>query len=296
MTVLTPVFVSYLVPCFNHEKFVIQALNSILFDSIQTHESFEILIVDDGSTDQSAKKIEQWVLEHSNIKVSFFKNENQGVSKSLNFLISKSSGLFLRVIASDDLLIAGSTKSMISALSQSQDGVAVCADVETIGDQGELISSSHLKFQSKSINLYRSDLKQAIISEWGLSGPAILLKAQFVSQVGLYDPDLIIEDWNMYMRLAAAGKLLFLDGPVAQYRIHTENTSRTKDRIRKIKNLSHQIRAGEKCLSLFSGTYIWLLRSEISLLKAKVSFLNSKFIETSFLVIQHGYFFLRSKF
>lgn len=286
MTGANHILVSYLVPCFNHEKFVLAALESILKDAATINDSFEILIADDGSTDESKAHIDRWISQNSKFKISFFKNENQGVSKSLNFLVTNASGKFLRVMASDDLLIPGSTTAMIAELSKHQSTLAVCGDVETIGDHGELIAKSHLKFQSKPIGLYQSDLKRAIISKWGLSGPAILLRSSFVSDVGTYDPDLIIEDWNMYMRLAAANKLIFSNGPVAQYRIHTRNTSRTNDRSKKIKNLSNQVLAGEKCLTLFKGPYFWALKSEIELLKAKVSFLNSNFVATGWRLIR----------
>ena len=263
--------ISYIVPCYNHSKYVQACLDSIKADMFCESE---IIIIDDGSKDNSADLVKQWQLQNSDVAVFFSQQENRGICYTLNKLHTLSSGDFIRTVASDDLLIKGSTEILVNALSKNCDSLVAVGDVETIDQDGRVLSKSHIQFSKKERHVYNSDLKRAIISEWAIAGPSFVSRRNFIDHIGKYDESILIEDWNMFLRLAALEKLIFVDASVAKYRIHQTNTSRTKDVATRIRNLNSQYLGGAKCTDLFKGKYSYLLKSEIALIKAKIHFLE----------------------
>ena len=103
----------------------------------------------------------------------------------------------------------------------------------------------------------------------------------------------------MYLRLVSQDALIFIDKTVAAYRIHSFNTSRTKDVQKRIKNLSSQKNAGQKNLLNFNSFYRILLKSEINLLNAKIYFLSKEWVglfkEMFLFFVLRGYSVFRIK-
>lgn len=91
--------VSVIIPCYNSEKYISKCLNSILN---QTYSNIEIIIIDDGSTDNSVNIIQNNIENRSN--VIFIKNKNNGVSYTRNLGLEKASGKYVMFVDSDDYL------------------------------------------------------------------------------------------------------------------------------------------------------------------------------------------------
>lgn len=102
-------FVSIIVPIYNEEKHVSRCIDSVLN---QSYQDFELLLIDDGSTDGSGTICDQYVLKDSRINV--FHLENGGVSKARNFGISKSIGEWVMFLDSDDYLINDALEVLIN--------------------------------------------------------------------------------------------------------------------------------------------------------------------------------------
>lgn len=93
--------ISILSPSYNHEKYVGSFINSVL---AQTFDDWELIIVDDCSTDNNVAEIKKY----SDQRIHFFKSDyNQGIGNSLNFAFSKVSGEYIVICASDDMLLPG---------------------------------------------------------------------------------------------------------------------------------------------------------------------------------------------
>lgn len=273
--------VSYLVSSYNHEAYIIQCLESIKAD---LHEPSEIIIVDDGSTDNSENLIREWISKN-NINVVFVTRANLGIAATLNELFKLAQGQYYRTVSSDDTIKPNSTLRLINELNKNEKALVAFGDVETIDENGSLISKSHMISLNNGKSLYQKDLKQAIISKWSVCGPCWLLKKDFYKTIGLFDESLIIEDWNMYLRLVSRDAVIFTDTIVASYRIHGANTSRTKNTKRRVANLKSQMLAGEKNLNNFIGTYRLLLLAELFLIRAKIQFLSKKYLLTSLSIL-----------
>ncbi len=89
---------SIIIPVFNAEKYLNKCLDSVLN---QTYDNYEVIIINDGSTDKSEKIINQYILKYKD-KIKYFYKENSGVSDTRNFGISKVSGEYFTFVDSDD--------------------------------------------------------------------------------------------------------------------------------------------------------------------------------------------------
>ena len=90
--------ISFLIPAFNHESFVKQCINSVLS---QDYSNFEVIVVDDCSTDNTPTKIK----EIADSRITFIqKNFNHGLNGNLNIAFNKSNGDYIAIIGSDDFL------------------------------------------------------------------------------------------------------------------------------------------------------------------------------------------------
>ncbi|MDB5248565.1 MAG: glycosyl transferase family 2 [Segetibacter sp.] len=219
--------VSVLIPCYNHEKYVDQALNSVVDNS---YSNKEIVIIDDGSTDGSYEKIKIWASKNSHlIKVRAFTRENKGLATTLNELIELAAGEFLCLLASDDLLITDSIEKRIAVLLQNPDKLVVIGDAKVINTEGEVIMQSAIEdlyFGKKSNYLTVEGLKYSVINEWSIPGPVILVKKSLYNLIGSYPTNLLAEDLNFYLQVIGRELLIFVDEPVALYRVHDLNTCR----------------------------------------------------------------------
>lgn len=275
--------ISYVVPCYNHELFLKDCLDSIKDDIFVESE---IIIIDDGSKDRSVAIIKSWMAEHANLNVKLIEQKNSGVCATLNKLFELAKGEFIRPVSSDDILILGSTKNLLEMIENSPNYLMCFGDSQVIDSSGEVIASSHIEYRKKSIEKYKTNVKQAIIANWAVAGPSFLCKKEMLLSIGKYDESLLIEDWNMFLRLAAKDKLIFFPGPVAKYRIHSDNTSITLNKDKRISNLSSQLLGGHKNIEFYDGGYKILLRAQLELLKAKVAYLKKDFIATSYYLMR----------
>ncbi|MFV7706699.1 glycosyltransferase [Shewanella algae] len=216
--------VSILIPVFNHSKFVLDCLNSMLTIDYQ---NIELVICDDGSTDDSYSKVKTWLESNSSVRAKLFTQENQGVCKTLNRLIKESSGEYLALCASDDCLTPDSIKLRVLALQQHPNKLAVIGDALLIDQESNVIARSAMKYLYKT-NYYRlqTDLISELIFRWSVVGPSLLINKDAYNQIGLYDEGLRVEDRDFYLRLLKENNLIFIPEIVSCYRIHTGNASR----------------------------------------------------------------------
>lgn len=129
--------VSIICLCYNHEKFVIESLNSVLN---QSYSNIELLIADDCSSDGSVKNIEKWLQEHPQIQ--FIANKvNLGNTKTFNSLFKQSKGEFIIDLATDDVLDVDCVAKQIKAFQENTTVGIVYGNVELISE-----NNSHLGF------------------------------------------------------------------------------------------------------------------------------------------------------
>ncbi len=218
--------VSIVIPSFNHAEYIIPCLDSVISD---TYEEKEIVIIDDGSKDQSVYKIRGWIEKHNKeIKIRFIVRENKGICATLNELIELAAGKYIVPLASDDMLINDTIRVRVKMLEESYPKMVLVGDAQVIDRNNNVIANSSLADYNKGNKLnYFTD--EGIISESiinpGISGATVMINKEIYSIIGKYPINLPAEDWFFYQRAAALKKILFWDIVVSKYRVHGNNIS-----------------------------------------------------------------------
>ncbi|TID67775.1 glycosyltransferase family 2 protein [Acinetobacter junii] len=240
MNSLEKPLVSVVIPCYNHENFVQGCIQSVID---QTYQNIELIIIDDGSKDNSVLKIkemrEQCVKRFS--RFEFRQRENKGLSVTLNESLEWCKGTFYSAIASDDMMLKDKIKIQVNYLMEdnTKDIVGVFGGYNLI-DNNNLI----LKTCVKKAKIYC--FNDIFFHNFDLPAPSALLLLDAVKKVGGYAESLKIEDWYMWLKLTESGnKLIYLNNVLVNYRSHEKNTSKNfivmnEERIKVINHFFHK--------------------------------------------------------
>lgn len=214
--------VSIIALCFNHEKYVIQTLNSIIN---QNCKDFELIITDDGSSDSSRELIRNWVNNQDreiNIKL-YFNETNLGLCKTLNLAISNASGQWIKPISCDDILEVNYLKKIINKVKENIKVSLWCTDMSTINSEGFCIHNSIWKFNKIDISTMDINDFNLLCNAQYLNTPSLIYRKNLWSQVGGYDENLNFEDWDFLLRSKLVAQFGYLKESLVRYRIHNSN-------------------------------------------------------------------------
>jgi glycosyltransferase involved in cell wall biosynthesis len=136
--------VSIIVPLYNHARYIEATLESFANEG---YANLEIVIIDDGSKDNSIEIAQAWFARHPNTFSNVFleRQENAGITKTLNRLVARANGEFITMVASDDLLLPGGIQTRLKALERRPDWLAVFGDATVIDEQGIQTATSALR-------------------------------------------------------------------------------------------------------------------------------------------------------
>lgn len=138
--------VSIIVPVYNAEKYLRRCIDSILS---QSFEHFELLLVDDGSTDSSGVICDEYATKDNRVRV--FHKTNGGVSSARNLGIVKSCGEWVAFVDADDRLLKDALNILMNKSASGTD-LVICG-YEIYNEDGELIFTTDIEAQEKFINI-----------------------------------------------------------------------------------------------------------------------------------------------
>ena len=250
--------VSILIPVFNHEKYIEECLTSIIN---LTYANIEVLICDDGSIDNSLYIVKSWCLQHPGLDVKIFSQENKGVCHTLNRLLNEASGEFITICASDDALLPDSISLRLDVMHSDPTIEAVIGDAVVInGDSVEVNRSAMKSLYNADFSALAARPSRELIFNWSVVGPTLLTKRSLYNKIGMYDPNLQVEDRDFYLRCLAINCLRFVPDVVAKYRVHSDNASRKSLAARA--NIWYQVALSNvKNAPLFNGIERYFLSS-----------------------------------
>ncbi|HVL37961.1 MAG TPA: glycosyltransferase [Fimbriimonadaceae bacterium] len=206
-----PVRVSVIIPCFNAERYLREALDSVMAQQLP---ALEVIAVDDGSTDQTA------TVARSYPGVTLIQQENQGVSAARNTGVAAAKGEILCFLDADDRLLPGSITERLELLDREGTAGVYC-DAYFIDLDGKRIGPMGLR--SPGPNTLRA------LCAGNLCPPSmLLLRRQVYSDGGGLDPSIRWgEEYDLWLRIAARGaQFAKLDRHLVEYRINPEGATR----------------------------------------------------------------------
>jgi glycosyltransferase involved in cell wall biosynthesis len=222
--------VSVLIPLYNHEQFIEQTLSSIVNDS---YPNKELIVIDDGSKDESYKRAEQWRKDNThsfNGRFEVFTRENRGVSATLNELFTLSRGDYIAYVSSDDYLLPGGIEARVKFLEGNSGKMIVVGDYFTACYDGKVNNLSGIEnfFRGRKSRLLNERLlSYEIIFCWCLAGPIYMGRRKLYERIGGYNESMAVEDWDFCLRLLPDEWLGFVDYPVAVYRLRPDELERS---------------------------------------------------------------------
>lgn len=215
--------VSVIVPCYNYEMYVGETLHSVL---AQDYPNFELIVVDDGSTDGSVnaitKTLEGWERSSLAQRVEFISQSNQGVSAALNAGLKECRGQYVATFDADDLMPPGRLTRQVEYMERHPE--VGCLGGETIRIDE---CSAPLPKKKKQRPIRRYDFAEAFASGLVVGGNIAMYPRAVLLEVGGYDPHIRIQDFQMTLKVANAGYYIdVLPEVVTFYRKHDVSLSK----------------------------------------------------------------------
>lgn len=232
--------VSVIIPSFNHEKFILDCLDSL---SAQTYDNLDVIVCDDCSSDKTYEILIENKDKYSAVFSSFtvLKNEmNMGITHSLNRMLKIAKGEYIKIIASDDMFTKDAIREYVACFEKNKDISVIVSDGIVVEEESSYLEIKECRRFFNEKPTY-SDFYNDIYIENKVFAPGMIMKKSVYDNYGMYDESIIIEDMEYNIRLAVNGiKHFFLDKPLIYYRMNSNSSTSV------IKNKNYTKRIGKK--------------------------------------------------
>lgn len=209
--------VSVICLCYNHERYVAEALHAVLE---QTYRNIEIIVVDDASTDNSVARIQETIAPHAGIQFIALK-KNIGNCTAFNRGLALAKGDYIVDLSADDVLMPERIADQVNhfrALDPSY-GV-VFTDAVYINEQGQPLRQHFAYLFSKKLlhHIPEGDIYSDVLSTYFIASPTMLVKREVFDLLQGYDESLAYEDFDFWVRSSRYFKYSYLDKPLTRIR------------------------------------------------------------------------------
>lgn len=204
--------VSIIIPTYNREEYICETVQSVLN---QSYKDIEIVVVDDGSKDNTLQKLGKF---ERSIKIITQKNSERAISRNHGAKVT--SGEYLSFLDSDDLWERDKLKKQIEILDNNKDFILVYGKCLRVNQARQEIKSKNRQLQGYSGNVFENLLMRNFITS-----PTPLIRREYFNKTNGFESRYIpYEDWEFWIRFSMLGKFYFLPVPLAYYRIHPQQS------------------------------------------------------------------------
>ena len=216
--------ISILTPFKNTEAYLEECLQSI---QCQSYKNWELLIVDDHSTDRSNQIVQEYATRDKRIKL--FKNKGAGIIPALRTAFKNSSGGYVTRMDSDDIMIPDKLEIMLNSLLDHGEGHVAVGQVEYFSDEG--ISEGYAKYEAWLNQLTQTgDNYSEIYKECVIPSPCWMVSRQDFLKSGAFEPNRYPEDYDLTFRFYENNlKCIPCSTVIHQWRDYSTRTSRTHE-------------------------------------------------------------------
>ena len=244
--------ISIIVPVYNVEDYVLKCLKSL---AGQSYDSIEIIVVDDGSTDNSGKICDEFALDDKRVRV--YHKKNGGLSSARNFGIKKAKGEYICLVDSDDYVKKDFVEKMV--------GASVDADIVICGYNHDIPEAGELTGGEATIRLLTRQDNIEIIA-WNKMYRRELFKEISYPEGKNYEDNL-----TTYRLLSKAKKVVYVAEPLYVY---VERGGSIMNSSKKEEKLVHREMAAKEAIEYFSHDKKLKDASEIALLTANLAYMD----------------------
>jgi hypothetical protein len=201
--------VSIVLATYNRRDWLRLAMDSVLE---QSYPNLELLVMDDGSTDETPQLLEEYSRRHPPERFRFSRHDNMGQARTLNRGYEMARGEILGYLSDDDLLARGAVARLVAELRADPDAVAVYPGYRMIDGDGEIVDT---------VRPIEYSPQEAFRLHDTIIGPGGLVRREVLESTGGWDPDWHwMGDLILWMRVGLAGSVIRVEHPVASWRRH----------------------------------------------------------------------------
>jgi len=209
--------VTVIIASFNHAPYIEQSILSVIE---QTYPNVELLVIDDGSTDNSVERISALQSVHG---FDFRVQKNQGLTRTLNEAIARAKGAFIAPFGSDDIMLKDRLKMQMDYIADKPE-VGMCAgNIELMHADGTPYPKSAT---AQEPSFRRMDFEDVFLERKPyVPAPTMLIRREALNKVGGFDPSIRLEDLYIQLKITHAGYYIDALGTIlARYRKHQTNS------------------------------------------------------------------------
>lgn len=284
--------VSIIIPAYNSEKYLASTIQSVLG---QTRQDWEIVIVNDGSTDQTGFMAETFARREHRIRVVHQKNGGTAQARNRGFAETREDYEYCMLLDHDDVLEPDALEILLNALQINADAVAAHGLRRWIDREGRPLAINgwyawpgrRRGIQGHRLKLYPVSAPTTFaVLAYGDCIPTsgIIMRRTPKNVVGDFDPNAgPCDDWDMWLRLSRLGDIAFVNRVIYAWRIHQGNASKNRQRmwegelyVQKKMYRSADLNEHEKSIILIGYRYHELYRARIFFLNAARNFLRRR--------------------
>jgi sialic acid synthase SpsE/spore coat polysaccharide biosynthesis protein SpsF (cytidylyltransferase family)/glycosyltransferase involved in cell wall biosynthesis len=219
--VLKPLVTVYIVN-FNYAKYLERSIESVLS---QTFQNIQILIIDDGSSDDSHRILDYYENVYG---IEVVRNTNKGLTASNNSALRLARGKYITRLDADDFFHEDAIRQLVSPLEKNVSVVAVFPDYAVVDQEGNVLHYESRNDFKKDVDLFDSPAH----------GACTLIRLEMLKEVGGYNEDYLCQDgWDAWLKLLKFGSVQNISLPLFFYRQHGENLTRDKRRLYRTRSI-----------------------------------------------------------
>jgi glycosyltransferase involved in cell wall biosynthesis len=229
--------ISIIIAAYNGEQYIAEALSSVL---AQTYRDFEIVVVDDGSSDRTSAIVKEHIEKRPG-KIRYFYQKNKGIAAARNTGIRNSSGEFIAFIDQDDLWLPQKLEEQICYFKKNPEAALVYTDSIEFGDRASTMESP----------AYEGDIFIELLKNNFIPALSVMVREDVFKNIGYFDEDRDImgcDDYDMWLRVSYKYKVGHIKRKLVRWRASSSGYTFTHN----YKMLTAKLKVIKKISSLYT--------------------------------------------
>jgi len=268
MNLVNPKVTVYM-SAYNHEAYVEQAILSIVN---QTYQDFELLVIDDGSSDRTPEILKRLSREHG---FYYERQENMGLVRTLNKITPMARGEYLTGCASDDFWPSTRLEDQVAALDANPDSALVHGIPAIVDDSGTITTDA--RYQLEHMLDGADAFRDMVWRRKKFQTTTVMIRLSVCRELGGYDETIAVEDIDWMLRVTQKYPVKAVGKIWSYYRKHGENWTMTQEGAKKLVRSESQVASKlgfpAGLIFRFSGLPIWFLIARRSKLPSRYAYL-----------------------
>jgi glycosyltransferase involved in cell wall biosynthesis len=223
--------VSVLLPVYNSEKYIHNAIQSVLN---QTFKNFELIVLNDGSSDSSLEIAEHYADTDKRVRV--YSHENRGICRTLQKGVNLALGKYTARMDADDIALPQRFEQQVQYLENNPSCVVLGTGTIVIDPQDNLLYAVEVTQGHEAILLELLQWKGSRICH-----PTVMMRTDAVRAVGGYVQEYHWEDIDLFLKLAKVGQLENLPQKLLKHRLHLSSITHTRNNDTKLNEIKQEI-------------------------------------------------------